>query len=90
MLVDASYGRKTKTVILMDTDHVILSALAPEALGAKWDEEEKWTRQFLSDLVERAGLSESEMQRFEKIFRKTENIVKFKSREEENEVQELS
>ena len=41
MLVDASYGRKTKTVILMDTDHVILSALAPEALGAKWDEEEK-------------------------------------------------
>ena len=41
MLVDASYGRKTMSVILMDTDHVILSALAPEALGAKWDEEEK-------------------------------------------------
>lgn len=47
----------------------------------KWDEEEKWTRQFLSDLVERAGLAESEMQRFEKIFRKTENIVKFKGKE---------
>ena len=26
MLIDASYGRKTKSVILMDTDHVILSA----------------------------------------------------------------
>ena len=25
MLIDASYGRKTKAVILMDTDHVILS-----------------------------------------------------------------
>ena len=39
MLVDASYGRKTKTVILMDTDHVILSALTPEALSTKWEEE---------------------------------------------------
>ena len=27
MLIDASYGRKTQSVILMDTDHVILSAL---------------------------------------------------------------
>ena len=38
MLIDASYGRKTKSVILMDTDHVILSALTPEALSARWDE----------------------------------------------------
>ncbi len=38
MLIDASYGRKTKTVILMDTDHVILSALAPDALAARWAE----------------------------------------------------
>ena len=36
MLIDASYGRKTKSVILMDTDHVILSALQPEALQARW------------------------------------------------------
>ena len=35
MLIDASYGRKTKSVILMDTDHVILSALAPETLTAR-------------------------------------------------------
>ena len=28
MLIDASYGRKTQSVILMDTDHVILSALS--------------------------------------------------------------
>ena len=36
MLVDASYGRKTKAVILMDTDHVILSAIAPETIYARW------------------------------------------------------
>ena len=38
MLIDASYGRKTRTVILMDTDHVILSALTPEVLASRWEE----------------------------------------------------
>ena len=38
MLIDASYGHKTKTVLLMDTDHVILSAIAPETLSARWTE----------------------------------------------------
>ena len=38
MLIDASYGRATKTVILMDTDHVILSALTPDVLSARWQE----------------------------------------------------
>ena len=36
MLIDASYGRATKTVILMDTDHVILSALTPDVLSSRW------------------------------------------------------
>ena len=36
MLIDASYGRKTKAVILMDTDHVILSAISPETIYARW------------------------------------------------------
>ena len=35
MLIDASYGRKTKAVILMDTDHVILSGLTPDVLGER-------------------------------------------------------
>ncbi|MBE6923495.1 MAG: DUF370 domain-containing protein [Ruminococcaceae bacterium] len=38
MLIDASYGRKTKAVLLMDTDHVILSALTPEQLFARWQD----------------------------------------------------
>lgn len=49
----------------------------------KWDEEKKWTEQFLSDLIERAALSESELQRFEKVFSKTESIVRFKDKTEE-------
>ena len=36
MLIDASYGRKTKAVILMDTDHVILSALTPEIIAGRF------------------------------------------------------
>ena len=41
MLIDASYGHKTKTVLLMDTDHVILSALTPEILSARWMDKEE-------------------------------------------------
>ena len=41
-LIDASYGRKTKAVILMDTDHVILSAFPTETIAARWmDKQEK-------------------------------------------------
>ena len=36
MLIDASFGRKTKAVVLMDTDHVILSASTPETISARW------------------------------------------------------
>ena len=36
MLIDASYGHKTKAVILMDTDHVILSALTPETVSGRF------------------------------------------------------
>ena len=32
-LVDASYGRKTQAVLVMDSGHVILSALTPETLA---------------------------------------------------------
>lgn len=40
MLIDASYGRKTKAVLLMDTDHVILSAISPEAIGDRWNDKQ--------------------------------------------------
>ena len=45
MLIDASYGRKTKAVILMDTDHVILSALTPETVSARWMDKDPGTEE---------------------------------------------
>ena len=41
MLIDASFGRKTAAVLLMDTDHVILCALPPETLGQRLGEEKE-------------------------------------------------
>lgn len=41
MLVDASYGRKTQSVILMDTDHVILSALTTDTLSSRWEDKQE-------------------------------------------------
>ena len=35
MLIDASFGRKTQAVLLMDTDHVILSAVTPETIAER-------------------------------------------------------
>ena len=48
MLIDASYGRKTKAVILMDTDHVILSAMTPETLAARWADKQVEVEEELS------------------------------------------
>ena len=41
MLIDASFGRKTKAVLIMDTDHVILSALEPKTIRARADGKEE-------------------------------------------------
>lgn len=35
MLIDATYGRKTASVFIMDSDHVILSALSTEKLAPR-------------------------------------------------------
>lgn len=46
MLIDATYGRKTASVMIMDSDHVVLSALSAEKLAPRmgltienWEEE---------------------------------------------------
>lgn len=33
MLIDATYGRRTRAVIMADSDHVILSAVQPETVA---------------------------------------------------------
>ena len=45
MLIDASYGHKTKAVLLMDTDHVILSALDPDTISARLTQKEAEDKQ---------------------------------------------
>lgn len=37
-LIDASFGRKTKAVLVMDSGHTVLSALPPETLSARLEE----------------------------------------------------
>ena len=39
-LVDATYGRRTRAVIIMDSGHVILSALQPETSSARAGKQE--------------------------------------------------
>ncbi|MBR4622506.1 MAG: DUF370 domain-containing protein [Ruminococcus sp.] len=38
-LIDATCGRRTRTVLVMDSDHVVLSAVAPETVGARFEDE---------------------------------------------------
>ncbi len=35
VLIDASCGRKTKSVLIMDSDHVVLSAISTETIAAR-------------------------------------------------------
>lgn len=37
MLVNATYGRRTRSVVVMDSKHIILSAILPEKLSTRLD-----------------------------------------------------
>ncbi len=39
MLIDASYGRKSRSVIITDSCHVILSAIAPPSVAGRASDE---------------------------------------------------
>ena len=34
-LIDATYGRKTRALIIMDSGHVVMSAINPETISAR-------------------------------------------------------
>ena len=40
-LIDATYGRRTRTVIVMDSDHVILSASSPASISGRAEDTEE-------------------------------------------------
>lgn len=39
-LIDATQGRKTRSIVVTDSNHVILSAILPETLGQRFGQEE--------------------------------------------------
>ena len=48
-LIDATYGRRTRAVLVIDNDHLVLSALQPETVANRLsgepsdgEEEEEW------------------------------------------------
>ncbi|ADQ15012.1 extracellular matrix/biofilm regulator RemA [Halanaerobium hydrogeniformans] len=38
MLIDATYGRRTRAVIITDSDHVVLSAIQPETVAHRLED----------------------------------------------------
>ncbi len=41
ILIDATYGRRTRAVLVMDNDHLVLSALQPETVAGRLNGEER-------------------------------------------------
>lgn len=35
VLIDATYGRRTRAVLVMDSDHIVLSAIQPETVAGR-------------------------------------------------------
>ena len=40
-LVDATFGRRTRAVLITDSDHIILSALQPETIASRFNGREE-------------------------------------------------
>ena len=40
-LIDASNGRRTRAVLIMDSDHVILSGIPLESIAGRFEEDQK-------------------------------------------------
>lgn len=40
ILIDATYGRRTRAVIITDSDHIILSAVQPETIANRLNDSE--------------------------------------------------
>ena len=39
--IDATYGRKTRAVIIMDSGHVVLSSIQPETVAGRLEKDEE-------------------------------------------------
>ncbi len=41
MAIDATYGRRTRSVLIMDSGHVILSAVQPETVAGRVEDDDE-------------------------------------------------
>lgn len=41
LLIDATYGRKTRAVIITDSQHIILTPVQPETVGNRFNNKEE-------------------------------------------------
>lgn len=41
MAIDATYGRRTRAVLIMDSGHVILSAVQPETVAGRLEKDQE-------------------------------------------------
>lgn len=48
-LIDATYGRRTRAVLVTDSDHVILSAVQPETVAIRLNDREEEDEEELED-----------------------------------------
>ena len=49
MLINATYGRRTRAVIIMDSTHVVLSSVQPETVAHRVDEKENEQEEFTDE-----------------------------------------
>ncbi|MGN1014198.1 MAG: DUF370 domain-containing protein [Butyricicoccus sp.] len=41
MVIDGTYGRRTRAVLVMDSDHVVLSAITPDAIAGRLESQDE-------------------------------------------------
>lgn len=39
-VIDATYGRKTRSILIMDSGHLIMAAVQPETIAARLDKDD--------------------------------------------------
>ncbi len=49
MLIDATYGRRTRAVVITDSDHIILSAVQPETVAHRLSHKDAVESSYISD-----------------------------------------
>ena len=49
MLIDATYGRRTRAVIITDSDHVVLSAIQPETVANRLNDSDNTSDEELEE-----------------------------------------